>query len=181
MLRARRSWRRGEQLHSYPVVVNEVVRVECACVPPGSYPAPRRDTRRRHAGLSYQPSHLASLTTSMHRHSHLSPTLQLLFATLHSPTPPPPPPPLVLTDAPRLDNTAHTTTSRARPSSPDAYRHEFLGPDPRVAGYWVDADGEYHIKWYDAFLKDHWVDNREWEFDVRLNARGEWVEVDDVD
>ncbi|KAH9896722.1 hypothetical protein C8Q73DRAFT_643096 [Cubamyces lactineus] len=62
-----------------------------------------------------------------------------------------------------------------------AKRHEYLGPDPRVAGYWVDADGEYHIKWYDAFLKDHWVDNREWEFDVRLNARGEWVEVDDVD
>ncbi|KAI0659043.1 hypothetical protein C8Q70DRAFT_916328 [Cubamyces menziesii] len=62
-----------------------------------------------------------------------------------------------------------------------AKRHEYLGPDPRVAGYWVDADGEYHIKWYDAFLKDHWVDNREWEFDVRLNARGEWVDVDDVD
>ncbi|OSD07868.1 hypothetical protein PYCCODRAFT_1330958, partial [Trametes coccinea BRFM310] len=60
-----------------------------------------------------------------------------------------------------------------------AKRHEYLGPDPRVAGYWIDADGDYHIKWYDAFLKDQWVDNRKWSFDVRLNARGEWVEVDD--
>ncbi|KAL7284292.1 hypothetical protein ACG7TL_001575 [Trametes sanguinea] len=60
-----------------------------------------------------------------------------------------------------------------------AARHEYLGPDPRVAGYWIDADGDYHIKWYDAFLKDQWVDNRKWTFDVRLNARGEWVEVDD--
>ncbi|KAI8986815.1 hypothetical protein BD414DRAFT_545226 [Trametes punicea] len=62
-----------------------------------------------------------------------------------------------------------------------AKRHEYLGPDPRVAGYWVDADGEYHIKWYDAFLKDQWVENRKWSFDVRLDARGHWVEVDDLD
>lgn len=58
-------------------------------------------------------------------------------------------------------------------------RHEFLGPDPRVAGYKLDANGEYHIKWYDAFLKDHWVDDQKWDFDVRLDARGNWVEVDD--
>ncbi|KAI0365965.1 hypothetical protein BV20DRAFT_953241 [Pilatotrama ljubarskyi] len=61
-----------------------------------------------------------------------------------------------------------------------AKRHEYLGPDPRVAGYVVDADGEYHIKWYDAFLKDQWVDNQKWSFDVRLDASGNWVEVDDV-
>ncbi|KAI0349783.1 hypothetical protein OH77DRAFT_1414415 [Trametes cingulata] len=61
-----------------------------------------------------------------------------------------------------------------------AKRHEYLGPDPRVAGYTVDADGEYHVKWYDAFLKDQWVDNQKWSFDVRLDAAGNWVEVDDV-
>ncbi|KAI0777546.1 hypothetical protein BD413DRAFT_467520 [Trametes elegans] len=62
-----------------------------------------------------------------------------------------------------------------------AKRHEYLRPDPRVAGYHVDADGDYHIKWYDAFLKDQWVDGAKWDFAVRLNARGLWVEVDDVD
>ncbi|OJT12367.1 hypothetical protein TRAPUB_11069 [Trametes pubescens] len=60
-----------------------------------------------------------------------------------------------------------------------AKRHEFLGPDPRVSGYKLDANGDYHIKWYDAFLKDHWVDDQKWDFDVRLDARGNWVEVDD--
>ncbi|KAI0674177.1 hypothetical protein C8Q78DRAFT_966556 [Trametes maxima] len=62
-----------------------------------------------------------------------------------------------------------------------ARRHEFLGPDPRVAGFWVDAAGEYHVKWYDAFLGDQWIDDRKWSFDVRPNARGDWVEADDVD
>ncbi|KAI0635027.1 hypothetical protein C8Q77DRAFT_1192842 [Trametes polyzona] len=62
-----------------------------------------------------------------------------------------------------------------------AKRHEYLGPDPRVAGYRIDADGDYHVKWYDAFLKDQWVDDQKWDFDVRLNAQGKWVEVDDVD
>ncbi|KAI0646173.1 hypothetical protein C8Q79DRAFT_1118681 [Trametes meyenii] len=62
-----------------------------------------------------------------------------------------------------------------------ARRHEFLGPDPRVAGFWVDAAGEYHVKWYDAFLGDQWIDDRKWSFDVRPGARGDWVEADDVD
>lgn len=71
----------------------------------------------------------------------------------------------------------HCDTALARLSL--SLRHEFLGPDPRVAGYKLDANGEYHIKWYDAFLKDHWVDDQKWDFDVRLDARGNWVEVDD--
>ncbi|KAI0746633.1 hypothetical protein C8Q80DRAFT_1104905 [Daedaleopsis nitida] len=60
-----------------------------------------------------------------------------------------------------------------------ARRHEYLGPDPRVAGYFVDAAGEYHVKWYDAFLGDQWMDNRKWTFDLRLDARGRWVAADD--
>ncbi|CDO77541.1 hypothetical protein BN946_scf184912.g40 [Trametes cinnabarina] len=73
---------------------------------------------------------------------------------------------------------ARTVLLPASPNRP-ARRHEYLGPDPRVAGYWIDADGDFHIKWYDAFLNDHWIENRKWSFDVRLDARGDWVEVDD--
>ncbi len=58
-------------------------------------------------------------------------------------------------------------------------RNEFLGPDPRVVGYFVDADGDYHIRWYDTFLQDQWMDNRKWKFDVRQDEHGHWVDADD--
>ncbi|KAI0708119.1 hypothetical protein C8T65DRAFT_576390 [Cerioporus squamosus] len=60
-----------------------------------------------------------------------------------------------------------------------ARRNEFLGPDPRVVGYFVDADGDYHIRWYDTFLQDQWMDNRKWKFDVRQDEHGHWVDADD--
>ena len=59
------------------------------------------------------------------------------------------------------------------------HRHEFLGPDPRVAGYYVDTDGDYHIKWYDTFLGDQWMDDRKWKFDVRFDESGRWVDADE--
>ena len=62
---------------------------------------------------------------------------------------------------------------------PLASRHEFLGPDPRVVGYYVDADGDYHIRWFDTFLQDQWIDNRKWKFDVRQDENGHWVDADD--
>ncbi|OBZ77904.1 hypothetical protein A0H81_02139 [Grifola frondosa] len=58
-------------------------------------------------------------------------------------------------------------------------RHEYLGPDPRVAGYFFDSDGEVHIKWWDAFLQDQWMDKQKWKFDVKLDEDGKWVEIDD--
>lgn len=58
-------------------------------------------------------------------------------------------------------------------------RHEYLGPDPRVAGYRIDVEGDVHIKWWDAFLQDQWMDKQKWAFDVRMEDDGRWVEVDD--
>ncbi|KAI0689163.1 hypothetical protein BC835DRAFT_272387 [Cytidiella melzeri] len=58
-------------------------------------------------------------------------------------------------------------------------RHEYLGPDPRVVGYRVDVDGELHVKWWDGFLQDMWMDNGKWTFDVRQTDDGKWVEIDD--
>lgn len=58
-------------------------------------------------------------------------------------------------------------------------RHEYLGPDPRVAGYRIDVEGDVHIKWWDAFLQDQWMDKQKWAFDVRMEDDGRWVEKDD--
>ena len=58
-------------------------------------------------------------------------------------------------------------------------RHEYLGPDPRVAGYRIDVEGDVHIKWWDAFLQDQWMDKQKWAFDVRMEDDGRWVEIDD--
>ncbi|KAI0067400.1 hypothetical protein BV25DRAFT_1819728 [Artomyces pyxidatus] len=58
-------------------------------------------------------------------------------------------------------------------------RHEFLGPDPRVAGFFFDVDGEIHVRWWDGFLKDQWMDRQKWiirESDLVLNEKGDWVE-----
>ncbi|KZT66568.1 hypothetical protein DAEQUDRAFT_767916 [Daedalea quercina L-15889] len=58
-------------------------------------------------------------------------------------------------------------------------RHEYLGPDPRVAGYRIDVEGDVHIKWWDAFLQDQWMDKHKWVFDVRIEEDERWVEIDD--
>ncbi|KAI0048287.1 hypothetical protein FA95DRAFT_1491082 [Auriscalpium vulgare] len=58
-----------------------------------------------------------------------------------------------------------------------ARRHEYLGPDPRVAGYFHDVDGDIHIQWWDGFLKDQWMGTQKWTLgDIVLNERGDWVE-----
>lgn len=58
-------------------------------------------------------------------------------------------------------------------------RHEYLGPDPRVAGYHLDVDGEVHIKWWDGFLQDQWMDRQKWRFEVKVDDEGKWAEIDD--
>ncbi|EIN09169.1 hypothetical protein PUNSTDRAFT_52529 [Punctularia strigosozonata HHB-11173 SS5] len=60
-----------------------------------------------------------------------------------------------------------------------ARRHEYLGPDPRVAGYFFDIDGEVHIRWWDAFLQDQWMDGKKWDLDVKEGPDGKWVEKED--
>ena len=91
-----------------------------------------------------------------------------------APAPPTRPPPPLARSAPSVPSpTLALITTCALP------RHEFLGPDPRVAGYYVDTDGDYHIKWYDTFLGDQWMDDRKWKFDVRLDESGRWVDADE--
>ncbi|KAK7683065.1 hypothetical protein QCA50_013737 [Cerrena zonata] len=57
-------------------------------------------------------------------------------------------------------------------------KHEYLGPDPCVVGYSFDYDGDIHIKWWDSFLQDQWMDTQKWKFDVEVNDQGEWVPKD---
>ena len=55
-------------------------------------------------------------------------------------------------------------------------RHEFLGPDPRVAGYSVEG-GEIRVLWMDRFLGESWVEGEKWELlDVEMDIRGTWTE-----
>ncbi|KAI6104155.1 hypothetical protein F5141DRAFT_1007296 [Pisolithus sp. B1] len=58
-------------------------------------------------------------------------------------------------------------------------RHEYLGPDPRVAGYFFDKSGEIHIRWWDSFLKDQWMDNNKWTLNVAMDPSGKWVVEED--
>lgn len=64
-------------------------------------------------------------------------------------------------------------------SNDSTCRHEYLGPDPRIAGYRFDMEGEVHIKWWDSFLQDLWMDKGKWTFDVKMKDDGKWVEIDD--
>lgn len=57
----------------------------------------------------------------------------------------------------------------------DFYRHEFLGPDPRVAGYYYDDRGHAHIRWWDGFLSDQWMGTQKWKLNVRWDG-SQWIE-----
>ncbi|KAJ6503866.1 hypothetical protein C8R45DRAFT_817802 [Mycena sanguinolenta] len=58
-----------------------------------------------------------------------------------------------------------------------ARRHEFLGPDPRVAGFEMDRGGNIFIRWWDAFLSDQWSGTQKWKLEVVWNEdRQEWAE-----
>ncbi|CCM06806.1 uncharacterized protein FIBRA_09107 [Fibroporia radiculosa] len=70
-------------------------------------------------------------------------------------------------------------TNFVTPDGIVARRHEYLGPDPRVAGYRVDNDGDIYIKWWDGFLQDQWIGKQKWKFGVKLNVDGKWIEMDD--
>jgi hypothetical protein len=57
------------------------------------------------------------------------------------------------------------------------FRHEFLGPDPRVAGYEIDGTGNIFIRWWDGFLSDQWSGTQKWKLEVVWDEEGQtWVE-----
>ncbi|KAF8837810.1 hypothetical protein BDN67DRAFT_991598 [Paxillus ammoniavirescens] len=58
-------------------------------------------------------------------------------------------------------------------------RHEYIGPDPRVAGYFFDGYGEIHVRWWDAFLKEQWMDKDKWTLDATIGSTGKWVVKED--
>ncbi|KAF9240401.1 hypothetical protein BU15DRAFT_87636 [Melanogaster broomeanus] len=51
-------------------------------------------------------------------------------------------------------------------------RHEYIGPDPRVAGYFLRL-------WWDAFLKEQWLDKDKWTLDATIGVTGKWVVKED--
>ncbi|KAJ7097171.1 hypothetical protein B0H15DRAFT_773689 [Mycena belliarum] len=58
-----------------------------------------------------------------------------------------------------------------------ARRHEFLGPDPRVAGFEIDVGGNIYIRWWDGFLADQWTGTQKWKLEVVWDENEEkWVE-----
>ncbi|KAF8909062.1 hypothetical protein CPB85DRAFT_1435807 [Mucidula mucida] len=59
--------------------------------------------------------------------------------------------------------------------SVDERRHEYLGPDPRVAGYYTDPQGELHVRWWDAFLGDQWMEEGKWTMEVAWDGN-KWIE-----
>ncbi|KAJ7131495.1 hypothetical protein C8R43DRAFT_930531 [Mycena crocata] len=61
-----------------------------------------------------------------------------------------------------------------------ARRHEFLGPDPRVAGYEIDGGGNVYIRWWDGFLSDQWSGTQKWKLAVEWDDDVQkWVEKKD--
>ncbi|KAJ7888324.1 hypothetical protein B0H14DRAFT_2693591 [Mycena olivaceomarginata] len=58
-----------------------------------------------------------------------------------------------------------------------ARRHEFLGPDPRIAGYEIDGGGNVFIRWWDGFLSDQWSGTQKWKLEVVWDDDADaWVE-----
>ncbi|KAJ6612516.1 hypothetical protein B0H10DRAFT_2177371 [Mycena sp. CBHHK59/15] len=61
-----------------------------------------------------------------------------------------------------------------------ARRHEFLGPDPRVAGYEIDGGGNVYIRWWDGFLSDQWSGTQKWKLEITWDTNAKkWVEKTD--
>ncbi|KAG6330244.1 hypothetical protein ID866_8846 [Astraeus odoratus] len=77
------------------------------------------------------------------------------------------------------DEEGHAWTNFVHSDEVIMRRHEYLGPDPRVAGYFFDANGEIHVRWWDAFLKEQWMDDEKWTLNVSMDASGRWVVKED--
>lgn len=61
------------------------------------------------------------------------------------------------------------------------YRAEFLGPDPKVAGFLVDSENVISIRWWDAFLEQRWSGTSDnWVCEAH-QVNDQWTELKDVD
>ncbi|GLB38908.1 hypothetical protein LshimejAT787_0600700 [Lyophyllum shimeji] len=74
-----------------------------------------------------------------------------------------------------MDPKTITTVNYVRGDNIAAKRHEFLGPNPRVAGYFIDVDGDIQIKWWDSFLNDQWLGSQKWTAEIAWNGE-KWLE-----
>lgn len=61
------------------------------------------------------------------------------------------------------------------------YRAEFLGPDPKVAGFRVDLDNVVRIRWWDTFLEQRWSGTSDSWFCEAYQVNDQWKELKDVD
>lgn len=61
------------------------------------------------------------------------------------------------------------------------YRAEFLGPDPKVAGFRVDSENAVRIRWWDAFLEQRWSGTSDSWFCEAYQVNDQWKELKDVD
>jgi len=60
----------------------------------------------------------------------------------------------------------------------DARRHEYLGPNPRIASYRFTLD-EIEIEWWEDYIKDTWIGSEKWEVKAEFDEVVEgWFLVD---
>jgi hypothetical protein len=61
------------------------------------------------------------------------------------------------------------------------YRAEFLGSDPKVAGFRVDSENVIHIRWWDSFLEQRWSGTGDSWVCEAYWVNDQWKELKDVD
>ena len=61
------------------------------------------------------------------------------------------------------------------------YRAEFLGPDPKIAGFQVDSESVIHIRWWDTFLEQRWSSTSDGWYCEAYQVNDQWKEQRDVD
>ena len=61
------------------------------------------------------------------------------------------------------------------------HRAEFLGPDPKVAGFLVDSENVISIRWWDAFLEQRWSGTGDSWVCEAYQVNDQWTELKDVD
>jgi len=54
-----------------------------------------------------------------------------------------------------------------------AKKREYLGPDPRVAGYRF-LRGKCNIEFWEAYLQNAWFCDTDWSVDVEFDAEVQW-------
>lgn len=50
----------------------------------------------------------------------------------------------------------------------DSTRHEYLGPNPRLASYRF-THSEMEIEWWEDYIKDTWIGTKKWEVEAEFD------------